>query len=161
MDLPCPFALLQGCALLHHLSPRWPPALPALPAGAAGLTNPDLCLQELLAYISVLLALRPLPLEDQWAHQQDNKITQSAAVAVAHDAQHPAGVKKAPTKEAAGSSTRSGDSRGKAGGGQQDQPDQQQEMGMILQLDIDMEAPVITMPRNSDSSDSLQVGLVA
>ena len=48
----------------------------------------------------LLLALRPLPLEEQWAHQQENKITQSAAVAVAHDAQHPAGVKKAPTKEA-------------------------------------------------------------
>ena len=106
----------------------------------------------------MLLALRPLPLEDQWAHQQENKITQSAAVAVAHDAQHPAGVKKAPTKEAAGSRARGGDGSGRAGGGQPDQPDQQ-EMGMILQLDIDMEAPVITMPRNSDSSDSLQVGL--
>ena len=109
----------------------------------------------------MLLALRPLPLEDQWTHQQENKITQSAAVAVAHDAQHSAGVKKAPTKEAAGSGSRGGDGSGKAGGGQQDQPDEQKQMGMILQLDIDMEAPVITMPRNSDSSDSLQVGWVA
>ena len=128
-------------------------------APPADLLHSQLCLQELLAYISVLRALRPLPLEEQWAHQQENKITQSAAVAVAHDAQHPAGVKKAPTKEAAGSGSRAGVSSGKAGSGQQDQlDDQQKELGMILQLDIDMEAPVITMPRNSDSSDSLQVG---
>ena len=32
-------------------------------------------------------------------------------------------------------------------------------MGMVLVLDINMDAPVITMPRNSDSSDSLQLDL--
>ena len=32
-------------------------------------------------------------------------------------------------------------------------------VGMILMLDIDMEAPVITMPRGSDSKDTIVVDL--
>ena len=33
------------------------------------------------------------------------------------------------------------------------------EVGMILVLDISMEAPVITMPRNSSSKDAVEVDL--
>ena len=32
-------------------------------------------------------------------------------------------------------------------------------IGMVLQLDVSMDAPVITMPRNSDSKDAVEVDL--
>ena len=39
-------------------------------------------------------------------------------------------------------------------------PKGSEEVGAVFQLDIEMEAPVITMPRSSGSQDSLQIDLL-
>ena len=76
------------------------------------------CLQEILGFISVTLALRPEPKERavQQSQQQDNKaVTALESQAVA---------------------------RG---------------LGTVLQLDVAMDAPVIVMPRSSESKDKVRL----
>lgn len=102
--------------------------------------------QEMLQYVSVLLVLRPAPLEVQ-----------------AQDAGVPALATAKPAPEAAADSeARAGTAdaaEAAAAAGLEAVPEGAQEVGMVLQMDIDMEAPVISMPRNSDSQDCLQIDL--
>jgi hypothetical protein len=82
------------------------------------MTFPVACLQEILGFISVTLALRPEPKERALPQpqQQDNRgIAALESQAVARS------------------------------------------LGMVLQLDIAMDAPVIVMPRSSESKDKVRL----
>ena len=101
-------------------------------------------IQELLQYVSVMLALQP-PLIQQQIHRSG-----VPALATSHGAEAAHTEIADLSKEA-----------------QQRQPEETSaaslksstEVGAVLQLDIEMEAPVISMPRSSSSADSLQMDL--
>lgn len=95
-------------------------------------------IQEILQYVSVMLTLRPPAIEQQ-AQQKGVAALATSNVAEATGA---------PGSQAAG-----------AGGSPTAVPEGSKEVGAILQMDIEMEAPVISMPRSSDSEDSLQIDL--
>lgn len=94
--------------------------------------------QEVLQYVSVLLVLQPAPLEIQ---TQDTGVP---ALATAKKPVEGAGVEgSSETKQPTGAASGEG----------------AQEVGMVLQMDIEMQAPVVSMPRNSDSQDCVQLDL--
>ena len=90
----------------------------------------------------MLLVLRPPPIQQQ--------IQQSGVPALATSS----GVEAMHAKAEAVSNA-----SGQAGTASAAAPEGNQEVGSVVQLDIDMEAPVISMPRTSDSQDSVQLDL--
>ena len=98
--------------------------------------------QEMLQYISVMLVLRPPPIEQQ--------VQQSGVPALASSS----GVETPKAEPKAGSQIPGQSQTAPAA-----TPESTKEVGAILQLEIDVEAPVISMPRNSDSQDSVQLDL--
>ena len=94
-------------------------------------------IQEILQYVSVLLALRPPPIQQQ--------IQQTGVPALATAS---AGGTAEPQSEAPKDPEQSGTT-----------PEASKEVGAVVQMDIEMEAPVISMPRSSDSQDSVQLDL--
>ena len=99
--------------------------------------------QEVLQYISVLLVLQPASLKIQ------NQDTGVPALATA----------KAAPEAVAGAEAGAGAEQPKDAAGAEAGAEGGQEVGMVLQMDIDMEAPVISMPRTSDSQDCVQLDL--
>lgn len=95
--------------------------------------------QEILQYVSVMLALRPPAIQQQ---------SQQGGVPALATATGPGAIQ---TSEAAQTHRLENSSDGVAEGNK--------EVGAIIQMDIEMEAPVISMPRSSDSEDSLQIDL--
>ena len=100
--------------------------------------------QEILQYVSVMLALRPPPIQQQMQQSGVPALaTSSGKEAVQSEAQVSAGA--AQTQQVHSKSAAV--------------PEGSKEIGAVLQLDIEMEAPVISMPRSSSSQDSLQIDL--
>ena len=129
-----------------HNNPRVPSGFP-YSSVKAKLSELDFIflnrfVQEILQYISVLLVLRPPPIQQQ--------IQQSGVPALATSS----GVEATHVKAEAVSNASE-----QAGTASAAAPEGTQEVGSVLQLDIDMEAPVISMPRTSDSQDSVQLDL--
>lgn len=96
--------------------------------------------QEILQYISVLMVLRPPPIQQQ--------IQQSGVPALATSS----GVEATQAESGA-------EAKATGQAGTAPAASATQEVGSVLQLDIDVEAPVISMPRTSDSQDSVQLDL--
>ncbi len=129
-----------------HRNPRVPSGFP-YSSVKAKLSELDFIflnrfIQEILQYISVMLVLRPPPIEQQ--------IQQSGVPALATSS----GVEATKAESDGGVKT-----IGQSGTAPAAAPEASQEVGAVLQLDIEMEAPVISMPRNSDSQDSVQLDL--
>ena len=98
-------------------------------------------IQEILQYVSVMLALRPPPIQQQ--------VQQSGVAALATSS----GVETAAAdKDKASAPGQSETAPASATEGAK-------QVGAVIQMDIEMEAPVISMPRNSDSQDSVQLDL--
>lgn len=100
--------------------------------------------QEVLQYVSVLLVLQPAPIQNQ--DQRADVPALATAKAAGAEAVEEA------DRQTVGSSSAAAATQAPAVEGAQ-------EVGMVLQMDIDMEAPVISMPRNSDSQDCVQLDL--
>lgn len=96
-------------------------------------------IQELLQYVSVMLALRPAPIQ----HQSQQSGVPALATASGSETTLASGETQAQNSETSPAAIAEGS----------------KEVGAILQMDIEMEAPVISMPRSSDSEDSLQIDL--
>lgn len=96
-------------------------------------------IQEILQYVSVMLTLRPPAIEQQTQQKGVSALATSSGT-VATEPLEPA---QAEVSEKSSSAA----------------PQGNKEVGAILQMDIEMEAPVISMPRSSDSEDSLQIDL--
>ena len=129
-----------------HNNPRVPSGFP-YSSVKAKLSELDFIflnrfVQEILQYISVLLVLRPPPIQQQ--------IQQSGIPALATSS----GVEATQAESEAAS-----DASRQAGTASAAAPEGTQEVGSVLQLEIDVEAPVISMPRTSDSQDSVQLDL--
>ena len=95
-------------------------------------------IQEILQYVSVMLTLRPPAIEQQ-AQQKGVSALATSTIAKAPETTEPQAAQE--------------------GRGSIAVPEGNKEVGAILQMDIEMEAPVISMPRSSDSEDSLQIDL--
>ena len=96
-------------------------------------------IQEILQYVSVMLALRPPAIQQQ--SQQDS--VPALATATGPGAVSASEAAQTHRLEHSSEAVAEGDKA----------------MGAIIQMDIEMEAPVISMPRSSDSEDSLQIDL--
>lgn len=95
-------------------------------------------IQEILQYVSVMLTLRPPAIEQQ-AQQKGASALATSSIATATETVEPQATRDGRSSTAV--------------------PEGNKEVGAILQMDIEMEAPVISMPRSSDSEDSLQIDL--
>ena len=95
-------------------------------------------IQEILQYVSVMLTLRPPAIEQQ-AQQKGVSALATSNIAKAAERTEPQAARDGRSSAAV--------------------PEGSKEVGAILQMDIEMEAPVISMPRSSDSEDSLQIDL--
>ena len=95
-------------------------------------------IQEILQYVSVMLTLRPPAIELQ-AQQKGVSALATSNVAEATEKTEPQAAVDARSLPTV--------------------PEGNKEVGAVLQMDIEMEAPVISMPRSSDSEDSLQIDL--
>lgn len=95
-------------------------------------------IQEILQYVSGMLTLRP-PAIQQQAQQKGVSALATSNIAKATEKPEPQAARDGKSSTAV--------------------PEGNKEVGAVLQLDIEMEAPVISMPRSSDSEDSLQIDL--
>ena len=101
-------------------------------------------IQEILQYFTVMLALRPPPIAQQ---RQQSGVPALATSSGKEEVQAEAksSAKAAQTQQVHSKSAAV--------------PEGSKEVRAVFQLDIEMEAPVISMPRSSGSQDSLQIDL--
>ena len=95
-------------------------------------------IQEILQYVSVMLTLWP-PAIQQQAQQKGVSALATSNIAKATENPEPQAARDGKSSTVV--------------------PEGNKEVGAVLQMDIEMEAPVISMPRSSDSEDSLQIDL--
>lgn len=126
----------------HHQDPRVPPGL-AYYTLQAKLSELQLVflyryLQENLQYLYTMLAMRPPPLQGSQSPPPQQPQRQEAL----------------PT------TPKQGAGRAEAGAAQEaQQPEPLQQQPFVLVMDVAMDAPVICMPRHTDSSDAIESDL--
>lgn len=114
-------------------------------------------IQEILQYVSVMLALRAPPIQ-QHIQQSSRPALATASgmdIVQAEPGQSEGPVSAAPSGGKPTQAEQSGPRAAASASG----PEGSKEVGAVVQLDIEMEAPVISMPRGSDSQDSVQLDL--